>query len=264
MQRWRLTLRRTAESADLNQRDLLACWATTLRAAGLSGSTSAGAASAASTPPVGPDGTGSPTVASAPPAPPEPKLVFAAPLPLRTTADRELVDLIVSDRLTSADLRARLTLHLPPGHELVDLYDVWVGEPALPGLVVAADYRVAIRPSAVPGGAHEVGPAPAAPIDLADLDQAILEVLAAEVILRERAGKPALNIRPLVIGITRDRSAVGAVLDLRLRLDPTIGSGRPEDVVVALGSSLRRPLEVVTQHRTRLWLRGELADEPTL
>jgi hypothetical protein len=81
------------------------------------------------------------------------------------------------------------------------------------------------------------------------------------VIARDRAGKAALNIRPLIIGMARDPAATESVLLLRLRLDPTLGSGRPDDVVATLGARLGRPIEVVAQRRARLWLRGERQDE---
>jgi len=225
VQRWRLIVRRSAAAADLSQRDLLESWATTLRDSGLT-----------TTPPT--------------PAVPEPKLVFAAPLPLRTTADRELVDLILPDRLTSADLRSRLSPNLPPGHELIDLADIWIGEPALPGLVVAADYDVTIR---------AVAPDPW--IDAGALDEGIAAMLAADVIPRDRPGKAALNIRPLITAVVRDSPAAGLVLLMRLRLDPALGSGRPDDVVTALSASLGQPIEVVAQNRTRLWLRGERTED---
>jgi hypothetical protein len=241
VQRWRLTLRRSESGADLSQRDLLECWATTLRAAGLASRTAGGA----------PASTALPGAAIHQ----EPKLVFAAPLPLRTTADRELVDLVVAERLTSADLRARLTPNLPPGHELVDLYDVWPGEPTLPGQVVAADYRVTIRAAAAEPPPDASGTvSPIAPLAL---DVAIAEVLAADVILRDRAGKPALNIRPLILAIGRDHSAAEAVILVRLRLDSSLGSGRPDDIVAAVSSAAGCRLEVVAQHRTRLWLRDQ-------
>lgn len=244
MQRWRLTLRRSEAGADLSQRDLLECWATTLKAAGLTSRSRD----------VARDGSPPPAAA----APPEARLVFAAPLPLRSTADRELVDLILADRVTSADLRARLTPNLPPGHELVDLFDVWPGEPALPGLVAAADYRVTVRAAVPPPDGSGIGEAMAP----ADLDQAIGSVLAADVILRDRAGKPALNIRPLIVAIGRDRAATETVLLLRLRLDLTLGSGRPDDVVAAIGSAAGCRLEVAAQRRTRLWLRDEPMSDP--
>ena len=55
----------------------------------------------------------------------------------------------------------------------------------------------------------------------------------------------------------RDHAATEPILLLRLRLDSTVGSGRPDDVVAAVGSAAGRRLDVVAQHRTRLWLRDE-------
>ena len=70
-------------------------------------------------------------------------------MPSGLTGDRELADLYLPERRTAADVRARLDGNIPQGHRLVDVHDVWLGEPPLPGLVVAADYSVDVAPSDV-------------------------------------------------------------------------------------------------------------------
>jgi len=46
-------------------------------------------------------------------------------------------------------VRERLARAVPEGFRLVDLYDVWLGAPALPGQVVASVYRATFPPEAV-------------------------------------------------------------------------------------------------------------------
>ena len=46
----------------------------------------------------------------------------------------------VDDELTF--VRESLAGHLPAGHRLLDLYDVWLGEAALPGRVAAGELLV--------------------------------------------------------------------------------------------------------------------------
>jgi hypothetical protein len=76
---------------------------------------------------------------------PRPRIAFAAPLPADALAEREPIDLFLAERLRIAELRPRLLDALPPGHDLVDLFDVWAGAPALAARVVGADYRVEVR-----------------------------------------------------------------------------------------------------------------------
>ena len=64
-------------------------------------------------------------------ATPRPRLSFAAPLPPGRAAEHDLADLVIGERWTAARVRALLEAALPAGFELVDLFDVWLGAPAL-------------------------------------------------------------------------------------------------------------------------------------
>ena len=59
-------------------------------------------------------------------------------------AEHELADLYLAERLTAPDLRARLDAGMPRGYSVVDLHDVWIGEPALAPQLAAADYRMTL------------------------------------------------------------------------------------------------------------------------
>ena len=223
-QRWRLILARSRDAPDLGQRDLLATWEATLEAAGLR----------------------DPTAAE------QPKLAFAAAISAGLTADRELVDLLLPQRRTAIDVRTRIASHLPAGHALVDLHDVWLGEPALPGLVVAGDYRVEV--TATPANGDEGGMPALPPGALATAAEIFM---AAEVIPR-----PAMRANRHRDGnLCELVDHVAALSDdelwMRLRFDPVLGTGRPEEVVAALGLLAGQPLSAVRRHRERLWLKGE-------
>ena len=189
-----------------------------------------------------------------------PRLVVGAPLPVGMTADAELADLLLPVKWAVAPLRERLQERFPPGHRLVALHDVWLGEPALPGIVVAGDYLVTL------GTAHvsNEGPAALAAAGLPtmatdELRNAIDVLLAATVVPRTRIRGDRTtvdNLRTLVLEI---RVAAADRVWMRLRIDPVLGTGRPDDVLDALGAIAGAPFRAVRRHRERLWLRSDLA-----
>jgi hypothetical protein len=164
----------------------------------------------------------------------------------------ELVDVLLAERLTLPELRARLQTGLPEGHRLVDLHDVWLGEPTVAGRLVAADYRTAVH------GASR-----------AELEQACASLIAADSIDRTRqkgeGRSVTYDLRPLLL-----RLGVGALANpgadahgsvpvrMRLSLAQEGAVGRPDEVVLALGEVLGRPLRAETVVRERLLLTGEL------
>ena len=76
---------------------------------------------------------------------PKPRIVFAAPLPAGIAAEHELMEVFLVDRRPVAEVRDAIARAMPPGHELLDIRDAWLGEPALAGQVAAADYRIRLR-----------------------------------------------------------------------------------------------------------------------
>jgi len=222
-QRWRLILARSADAPDLGQREQIAAWNDTLVAAGLRTSSPA-------------DQT---------------RFVPGLPIPLGLTSDWEPADLLIPDRHTSHDVRARFGSHLPTGYRLVDLHDVWIGEPPLPGLVVAADYILDV------GLAPDVSGQPVTSPATPDLASAVERLLAAPTLQRTRSRpdrQDGGNLRPLIMDV---RALSGGRLWMRLRIDPALGTGRPEEVVAALRTIGDTPFIVVRRHRQRVWLRGE-------
>lgn len=153
------------------------------------------------------------------------RVVPAAQLPLGVSGDREVVDLVLSERMPVTRVRELVAAALPPSVALVDLHDVWLGAPAGPAAVVAADYEVAAS-------------GPAATI----LRAAVAVILEAEMLprlrQRDRAAR-TYDLRPLIRSLEvadwSDASPDGPAGRLRMRLaHGPAAVGRPEEVVAAI------------------------------
>jgi radical SAM-linked protein len=178
-----------------------------------------------------------------------PKIALAAPLPAAMSGERELLDVFLTERLPITEVRNALEGLLPEGHAIVDLHDVWLGEPALPGQVAAADYRVDLAPGAV---------------DADRLMAACDRLLTAQVLERTRTkgGKTSsYDLRPLIAELAVAGAGAPLALQIGTRFDPSRGAGRPEEVVAALGEVLGVALEPTHIVRARLWLKSQLAPD---
>jgi radical SAM-linked protein len=235
-QRWRVTYRRRADAPPLAQREQAAAWETGLIASGL-------------------------PLAGLDLPVPRPRLVFAAPLPTTMAGEAELLDVFLVQRLPVDDVRRRLSGALPAGHELVDAYDVWLGEAPLSGQVTAADYAVTIGRTSHDGEA-------APDLRVGDVERAAEALLSAPAIprTRDKGGRAvAYDLRPLLLSIEVASgeppeikgSAVPAgeiTLRMRTRFDPERGVGRPDEVVAALGEVIGIELVARSTVRERLIL----------
>lgn len=182
-----------------------------------------------------------------------PRVSLAAALPIGVAGEAELADVVLTERLTRSELRSRLEGRLPDGHRLVDLFDVWLGEPSLAASLAAADYRLDVRGA----GAAELGGACTA-------------LLASATLKRTRSkgeGRSvAYDLRPLLLRLeaqsgaaTADTADVAATVSMRLHHGQEGGAGRPDEVVFALGEWLGRPVSVASAVRKRLLTSDELA-----
>ena len=218
-QRWRLILARSADTPELAGRELADAWDEAIAATGLP--------------------------LHRPIAGGRARVAWGAPLPSRMAAERELAEITLTEVIAVWRVREALTRCLPRGWSLVDLHDVWLGAPALAGRVTGAVYRVTLE---APGDPDEVGSAAA-------------ELMAAGELMRARVKggtSVAYDLRPLVAGISVVEPGPPAVLRIQTRMHPERGSGRPEEVVAALGDRLGRPIVAGSIVRERLIL----ADEP--
>lgn len=215
VQRWRLVVARDAVGGD-GQREQQAAWEAGLIACGL--------------PLAGLD------------APkPKPRFLPAAPLAGSIPGEAELVDVWLVERLPAWRVRDCLAAGMPPGHRLLDLYDVWLGEASLPGRVVASVYRAQVD-------------APVAPVQAA-----CAALLAAGELLRERRKGEAVvryDLRPFIddLAASPGLGEEDATLRMTLRHDPEKGIGRPDETLAAMGEIIGRRITASGLVRERIVL----------
>lgn len=221
-QRWRLVVARDRVAPDVTQRDVAAAWSDALESAGLP-LVAAGAGRGRS------------------------RVSFGAPLPVGMAAERDLIDVVLIQTWPAWRVREALADHLPEGWRLIDAFDVWLGGPPLAARVFAGDYRVEFA----------LDPDPAA------LDDAARAMIAATVIPRERVkggSTVSYDLRPLLTSIAID-SGSPVVVRIRTRFDPELGTGRPDEVVAALGDRIGSRLEIASIVRERLLLAEDVGDQ---
>ena len=66
------------------------------------------------------------------------------------------------------------------------------------------------------------------------------------------------DLRPLLLDVAVAEPGPPTVLDIRVRIHPSLGSGRPEEVVAALAEVVGRPLTPTSMVRERLILTEDL------
>lgn len=217
VQRWRLVLAREAAGTDSAQREQQASWESAFAGCGL--------------PVAGLDA-------------PKARARFAIGAPLASTipGEAELLDVWLVERQPAWRVRQAFETHLPSGWRLVDAYDVWLGEAALPGRVAASVYRATIVRRS---------------LDTPPLARAAQALLAADSLPRERRKGDTVvtyDLRPFVDDVEVAESDGVTVVRMTLRHDPEKGVGRPEELLAALGAAVGRPLEPASLVRERLVL----------
>lgn len=216
-QRWRLVLARSAGAPELAGRESADVWEAALEASAL--------------PLFRPVGRL------------RPRIAFGAPIPATLEVERELADILLTEFVPTWRVRECLADHLPEGWQLVDLHDVWLGSPALAGQVAAADYRIGVTDAD--------GPA---------LAVAAAGLLTATELPRERqkgGSTVRYDLRPLLADVRVVEPGPSVMLRARTRFHPVLGTGRPEEVVAALGDAVGTTLVVTSLVRERLILADE-------
>ena len=217
-QRWRLFLSRASDAPPLAGRELSDTWEGALEATGLPLFRGIGRTRA--------------------------RVAFGAPIPAALRAERELADIVLTRSLPAWQVREALLAQVPSGWRLLDLHDVWLGEPALAAQVAAADYRIEVE----------------AP-DVAKIAAAAQALLVARELPRERLKGGSMvgyDLRPLLIDVFVAAAGPPLLIRTRTRFDPVLGTGRPEEVVAALGAAAETPLVVSSMVRERLILAVDL------
>jgi radical SAM-linked protein len=166
---------------------------------------------------------------------PHAQISLAAPLPVGTTSDAELMDVFLSEPMAPRELIGAVTPQLPPAITIRSAEEVGVGLPALQAEVRFAEYEVDVAAQA-------------------DAEASVERFLSAEHVPWEHRREDEVrsyDIRAQVEEIEVERPDAATVrLRMRLKNDNT-GSGRPEQVAAALGCG--SPSRI---HRTRLVLAG--------
>jgi radical SAM-linked protein len=220
-QRWRLVLARAADAPELGSREAVDEWERALEASGLPLFRAPGRA--------------------------RPRIAFGAPIPARMELEHELADVVLTEFVPAWRVRDGLQEHLPTGWRLVDVQDVWLGSPPLAGQVAAADYRVQVT------GA-----------DASALAAAAARLLDASQLPRQRlkgGSTVHYDLRPLLADVRVNEPGPPVVLRARTRFDPVLGTGRPEEVVAALGDAAGSPLVAGPLVRERVILAEDDGDD---
>lgn len=171
---------------------------------------------------------------------PHPRISLAAPLPIGVTSEAELMDLYTTQWVSPHFFTAAVSQQLPPGIEILQVYPIALTLPSLQSLVRYAEYKVEVETEKEPK----------------EIETALTSLLSAKHLPWQHqrdTGIRNYDLRALIddlwlIDWRRPHCNIG----MRLRCDSS-GSGRPEQVITALGFTNHPQLI----HRTKLILRAK-------
>ncbi len=168
---------------------------------------------------------------------PHPRMSLAAPLPVGVTSEAELMDVFVTKRVSPHWFTTAASRQLPPGIEILGVYQIAPSMPSLQSQVRYAEYRVDLETEKV----------------LKDIESAVAALLSVEHLPwhhQRDTGQRSYDLRALIDDLwCIDWHQPYCTLGMRLRCDSG-GSGRPEQVTSALGFT-HHPRAI---HRTKLLL----------
>jgi len=169
---------------------------------------------------------------------PRPRISLAAPLPVGVTSEAELMDIYCTRQVSPHWFTGAVSQQLPPDVEILQVYQIDLGQPSLPSQVRFAEYKVEVE--------TEKGQK--------DIKSAITGLLAVKHLPWQHqrdTGPRNYDLRALIDDLWLIRwHRPHCTLGMRLRCDNS-GSGRPEQVALALGFTQYPP----SIHRTKLILR---------
>jgi len=168
---------------------------------------------------------------------PHPRISLAAPLPIGVTGQAELMDILCTKWASPHFFTAAVSQQLPPGIEILQVYQVALTMPSLQSQVHYAEYRVEVE--------TEKGQK--------DIESAVTSLLSIKHLPWQHqrdTGTRNYDLRALIDDLWLiDWHSGYCTVGMRLRCDNS-GSGRPEQVASALGFT-HHPQSI---HRTRLIL----------
>jgi radical SAM-linked protein len=150
---------------------------------------------------------------------PLPKITFASALPVGCTSEAEVMDVVLTEPIAPSDMAARLAPALPAGIAIASITEVPLNAPALQAALRWAEYVVTVETDET----------------REQVESKVQTFLAAPSLMRERRGK-SYDLRPLVLSLTVEAVLASSVqLVMRLLADASAGTGRPDEVLAALG-----------------------------
>lgn len=150
---------------------------------------------------------------------PQPKIHFAAPLPLGYASRCEVMDMVLNEDVDGQDIRERMNSALPEGVRVLGVQEIDTRAPAVQTQVTFADYVVTVRPDCDPQ----------------ELEQRVRSLLASSNLRRERRGR-SYDLRPLIESLQMRGATQAETVLLEMRLRAQEGAtGRPDEVLQALG-----------------------------
>lgn len=168
-----------------------------------------------------------------------PRMQMATALPLGYTSEYELADILLAEKMEPEQARQQLMAKMAPGIVVLRVEEVPVSGPSLQSMTQSSTYVAT----------------PLDPVDFAELQAKITDILAAEQLerVRERRGKKKVyDLRPLILNLSATQDEDGQVhIHMNLCLEPS-RTGRPDEVLNTLGFD---PLDMRI-HRTGLVLAG--------
>jgi radical SAM-linked protein len=174
---------------------------------------------------------------------PHPRIQLAAPLPLGVTGGSELMDVVVASPVAPGVVLSRLNAQLPPGISVLQVLPVPFELPSLQSQVRRAQYRVEVP-------LEDANPVP---------EDAVRQFLGLESLpwSHQRDQKVRrYDLRSLVADLwVEEKKSSSVIIGMLLKCDNS-GSGRPEQVIKALGLS-----EPESIHRTGLVLSSAMENE---
>ncbi|MCX6004170.1 MAG: TIGR03936 family radical SAM-associated protein [Chloroflexi bacterium] len=168
---------------------------------------------------------------------PHPRISLAAPLPVGITSNAELMDIFFNRRISPGEFLDQIGPQLPGDIEVIEVITVAVNAPSLQSSVRFAEYTAEMENNR----------------DVEAVASSIAALLAAAQFPWHHTrdtGERYYDLRTLIDDLwLMDVQAGSCIIGMRLRCDPS-GSGRPEQVIKALGFS-ETPGRI---HRTKLIL----------
>ncbi len=161
---------------------------------------------------------------------PQPRMSFAAALPVGCTSDHEELDMVLSPPCVIDEVKAQLDRALPQGMKVIAITAMPLGAPALQMQLAAAEFEITVEDEEA----------------IEPLLERVSQFLAATDVMRDRRGK-VYNLRPLVqalsiapanvLAVEQGRAGrADRVVIIRSRLQATPdGTGRPNELAAALG-----------------------------